>query len=209
MCLCVWFRFLSEEQLSSECGITNSIHRYRILDAIRGNYNTIPWYSTDRGRTIIPRTSVLILLDVCRHGDVYGNVVVRRKHEEELGRVHQLQTFDWISISQVMTVAATDRPNCYTVVTAIRSRCRIVMLTRRICAGFSLLKVHLQLRGYSVFIDVERLEAGKFDNNLLQSIKQAKTFLLVLTPKALDRCVGDNECKDWVHKVHYRTYFVV
>jgi hypothetical protein len=64
-----------------------------------------------------------------------------------------------------------------------------------------LLKVHLQLRGYSVFIDVERLEAGKFDNNLLQSIKLAKTFLLVLTPKALDRCVGDNECKDWVHKV--------
>jgi len=61
--------------------------------------------------------------------------------------------------------------------------------------------VHLQLRGYSVFIDVERLEAGKFDNNLLQSIKQAKNFLLVLTPKSLDRCVGDNECKDWVHKV--------
>lgn len=66
---------------------------------------------------------------------------------------------------------------------------------------FSLLKVHLQLRGFSVFIDVERLEAGKFDNNLLQSIKQAKTFLLVLTPKSLDRCIGDNECKDWVHKV--------
>jgi len=52
-----------------------------------------------------------------------------------------------------------------------------------------------------VFIDVERLEAGKFDNNLLQSIKQAKNFILVLTPKSLDRCIGDNECKDWVHKV--------
>lgn len=64
-----------------------------------------------------------------------------------------------------------------------------------------MLKVHLQLRGYSVFIDVERLEAGKFDNHLLQSIKQAKNFLLVLTPKSLDRCIGDNECKDWVHKV--------
>lgn len=66
---------------------------------------------------------------------------------------------------------------------------------------FSLLKVHLQLRGYSVFIDVERLEAGKFDNNLLQSIKTAKNFILVLTPKSLDRCIGDNDCKDWVHKV--------
>lgn len=66
---------------------------------------------------------------------------------------------------------------------------------------YSLLKVHLQLRGFRVFIDVERLEAGKFDNNLLQSIRQARHFLLVLTPKALDRCLRDTECKDWVHKV--------
>lgn len=65
----------------------------------------------------------------------------------------------------------------------------------------SLLKVHLQLRGFTVFIDVERLEAGKFDNNLLQSIRQAKHFILVLTPRALDRCADDYDCKDWVHRV--------
>ncbi|XP_017485726.1 PREDICTED: sterile alpha and TIR motif-containing protein 1-like [Rhagoletis zephyria] len=64
----------------------------------------------------------------------------------------------------------------------------------------SLLKVHLQLRGFSVFLDVERLEAGKFDYNLLSSIRQAKYFLLVLTPSALDRCLEDNEQKDWVHR---------
>ncbi|KAH9501705.1 Sterile alpha and TIR motif-containing protein 1 [Dermatophagoides farinae] len=64
----------------------------------------------------------------------------------------------------------------------------------------SLLKVHLQLRGFSVFLDVERLEAGKFDNNLLNSIRQAKHFLLVLTPNALDRCINDDEQKDWVHR---------
>ncbi|XP_060529699.1 NAD(+) hydrolase sarm1 isoform X3 [Cylas formicarius] len=64
----------------------------------------------------------------------------------------------------------------------------------------SLLKVHLQLRGFSVFIDVERLEAGKFDNNLLQSIQKAKHFLLVLTPNALERCKQDVERKDWVHR---------
>lgn len=67
----------------------------------------------------------------------------------------------------------------------------------------SLLKVHLQLRGFTVFIDVERLEAGKFDNNLLQSIRQAKFFLLVLTPNALERCIADVECKDWVHRVSF------
>jgi len=64
----------------------------------------------------------------------------------------------------------------------------------------SLLKVHLQLKGFSVFIDVERLEAGKFDNNLLNSIQKAKNFLLVLTPNALERCIGDEHGKDWVHK---------
>lgn len=64
----------------------------------------------------------------------------------------------------------------------------------------SLIKVLLQMRGFSTFLDIERLEAGKFDCNLISSIKQAKNFILVLTPNALDRCVNDTECKDWVHR---------
>jgi hypothetical protein len=55
--------------------------------------------------------------------------------------------------------------------------------------------VLLQLRGFSVFIDVERLEARKFDNNPLESIRLAKNFILVFSPSALDRCIGDHECK--------------
>ena len=65
----------------------------------------------------------------------------------------------------------------------------------------SLLKVHLQLRGFTVFIDIERLRAGKFDESLLESVRQANSFIIVLTPNALDRCIGDDERKDWVHKV--------
>jgi len=64
----------------------------------------------------------------------------------------------------------------------------------------SLLKVHLEIRNLSVFLDVDRLEAGKFDNNLLQSIRSAKNFVLVLTPGALDRCMGDQDQRDWIHK---------
>ncbi|XP_060562001.1 NAD(+) hydrolase SARM1-like isoform X2 [Ruditapes philippinarum] len=64
----------------------------------------------------------------------------------------------------------------------------------------SLLKVHLQLRGFSVFLDIDRLRAGKFDENLLMNIKLAKHFLLVLTTNALDRCIGDTDRQDWVHK---------
>ncbi|KAM4821929.1 NAD(+) hydrolase SARM1 isoform X2 [Urocitellus parryii] len=64
----------------------------------------------------------------------------------------------------------------------------------------SLLKVHLQLHGFSVFIDVEKLEAGKFEDKLIQSVMNARNFVLVLSPGALDKCMLDHDCKDWVHK---------
>ncbi|XP_032513841.2 NAD(+) hydrolase sarm1 isoform X6 [Danaus plexippus] len=125
-------RGLSDEQLENECRIGNSIHRLRILNAIRAYESTLP----SKGEENMEKN-----LDVF--------VSYRRSNGSQLA---------------------------------------------------SLLKVHLQLRGFTVFIDVERLEAGKFDNNLLQSIRQAKHFLLVLTPNALERCKHDNEQKDWVHR---------
>ncbi|XP_046373718.1 NAD(+) hydrolase sarm1-like [Haliotis rufescens] len=64
----------------------------------------------------------------------------------------------------------------------------------------SLLKVHLQLRGFSVFLDIDRLRAGKFDENLLLSIHLSRNFILILTPNSLDRCIGDSNREDWVHK---------
>ncbi|XP_022182959.1 sterile alpha and TIR motif-containing protein 1-like isoform X2 [Myzus persicae] len=64
----------------------------------------------------------------------------------------------------------------------------------------SLIKVNLEIRGYRVFIDVVKLENGHFGNNLVKHIRQAKNFVLVLTKSSLDRCVGDYECNDWVHK---------
>lgn len=72
---------------------------------------------------------------------------------------------------------------------------------RRLLSPPSLLKVHLQLHGFSVFIDVEKLEAGKFEDKLIQSVLSARNFVLVLSPNALDKCMADPECKDWVHKV--------
>ncbi|CAG4989031.1 unnamed protein product [Parnassius apollo] len=125
-------RGLSDEQLENECRIVNSIHRLRILNAIRVYESTLP----SKGEENMEKN-----LDVF--------VSYRRSNGSQLA---------------------------------------------------SLLKVHLQLRGFTVFIDVERLEAGKFDNNLLQSIRQAKNFLLVLTPNALERCKHDTEQKDWVHR---------
>ncbi|XP_055324987.1 NAD(+) hydrolase sarm1 isoform X2 [Sitodiplosis mosellana] len=123
---------LTDDQLVMECGIKNSIHRFRILNTIKCMENSLALSTEDNMDKTL---------------DVF--VSYRRSNGSQLA---------------------------------------------------SLLKVHLQLRGFSVFIDVERLEAGKFDNNLLNSIRQAKHFILVLTPSALDRCIEDEECKDWVHR---------
>lgn len=126
------------------------------------------------------------------------------------GCFYQLQTFQWVTVSKV------SQSLCWIVVLFLVAKVIGAFLCQTFCVSipqqtnftvlflhFSLLKVHMQLKEFSVFIDVERLEAGKFDNNLLNSIRQARNFLLVLTPNALDRCIGDNECKDWVHRVSW------
>ncbi|XP_018020457.2 NAD(+) hydrolase sarm1 isoform X3 [Hyalella azteca] len=136
-------RFLTDEQLASECGIVNSIHRQRLKEGV-------------------------IVYEKCR------KIVKNKKNEAST-----LQ--DSTQLDKTLDVFISYR------------RSNGSQLA-------SLLKVHMQLKGFSVFIDVERLEAGKFDNNLLGSIRQARNFLLVLTPSALDRCLGDHDCKDWVHK---------
>ncbi|KIH42972.1 hypothetical protein ANCDUO_27036, partial [Ancylostoma duodenale] len=56
------------------------------------------------------------------------------------------------------------------------------------------------LKGYKVFIDVDKLYAGKFDSSLLKNIQAAKHFILVLTPNSLDRLLNDHNGDDWIHK---------
>ena len=64
----------------------------------------------------------------------------------------------------------------------------------------SLLKIHLELLMHSVFLDVHGLEAGKFDQSLLHNIRSSRNFLLVCSPGAFSRCLGDEKQKDWIHK---------
>ena len=124
---------INEEQLLSECGIRNKIHRLKILQGVKMERGEVSF--SDDCNTFEKNLDVFISY--------------RRSNGSQLA---------------------------------------------------SLLKVHLEIRNFSVFLDVDRLEAGKFDNNLLQSIRSARNFVLVLTPGALDRCMGDDEQRDWIHK---------
>lgn len=55
----------------------------------------------------------------------------------------------------------------------------------------------LRMRGFSVFMDVDDLKGGKFDDALLAKIREATNFLVVLTPGCLDRCENKG---DWLRR---------
>lgn len=52
-------------------------------------------------------------------------------------------------------------------------------------------------RGYRVFLDIESLNAGKFNEKLLDVIEECKDIVVVLPPKALDRCHNEG---DWLYR---------
>lgn len=60
-----------------------------------------------------------------------------------------------------------------------------------------LIATHLRAAGYRVFIDVENLRSGKFNEQLYGVIDQCKDFLVILPENALDRC---KDPEDWVRK---------
>lgn len=52
-------------------------------------------------------------------------------------------------------------------------------------------------RGYRVFLDIESLNAGKFNEKLLEVIEGCKDMVIVLPPNGLDRCRNEG---DWVFR---------
>ena len=64
----------------------------------------------------------------------------------------------------------------------------------------SLLKVHLQVRGLTTFLDVTSLGGGKFDDALLTIISQCSNMVVILSRNCLQRCIGDLRIEDWMHK---------
>ena len=58
-----------------------------------------------------------------------------------------------------------------------------------------LLYSRLKDDGYSVFLDVESLRSGRFNEAIYDQIDTCNDFLLLLPPKGLDRCYDQN---DWV-----------
>lgn len=60
-----------------------------------------------------------------------------------------------------------------------------------------LLRIALAERGYRVFLDVDDLASGHFDDRLLTHIENTPHFILILTPRALD---GVSDQGDWLRR---------
>ncbi len=60
-----------------------------------------------------------------------------------------------------------------------------------------LLYDRLVAKGFIVFYDIESLGSGRFDTRILERIEECDNFILILSPRALDRCVNED---DWVRR---------
>lgn len=73
-----------------------------------------------------------------------------------------------------------------------------VFISYRRDGGFAtarLLYEHLKSVGLTPFFDLEELRSGQFNVKLYDAIDESANFVLVLPPKALDRCTAEN---DWL-----------
>ncbi|XP_052799930.1 NAD(+) hydrolase SARM1-like isoform X1 [Mya arenaria] len=171
----------------SSCDPTKLSDWLKELSGDLGQY-TYQLLQSGVDRTYLPQISEDQLRDDCAiHNGIHRAKILQKIREQVM---HPL--------CSKSSVDLTDAPDTYTSDKTIDA---FISYRRTNGAQLaSLLKVHLQLRGFSVFLDIERLNAGKFDEGLLTSIGHSKNFILVLTADALERCIGDTQRKDWVHR---------
>lgn len=106
--------------------------------------------------------------------------------------------------NSVAPVVQADPPFKHTAIHAITpstARQKTVFISyRRDIAGKAVARTLTQAltqRGYDVFLDVDCIDAGKWEHQILAEVPRRSHFLLLLTPGALDRCTSAD---DWVRK---------
>ncbi|KAM9801434.1 NAD(+) hydrolase SARM1 [Neosynchiropus ocellatus] len=192
---------ISEQDLSSDVGMTAGLSRKRFLRDLRvlktyANYSTCdPNNMADWLAAVDPRfrqyTYGLVQSGVDRNN-------IQCLTDQQLEQ--DCHVLNGVHRAKILNASRRPTKPCHT---DAQPAGPDVFISYRRTTGSqlaSLLKVHLQVRGFSVFIDVEKLEAGKFEDKLIQSVQRARNFILVLSANALDKCMGDTAMKDWVHK---------
>ncbi|XP_034404842.1 sterile alpha and TIR motif-containing protein 1 [Cyclopterus lumpus] len=192
---------ITEQELSADLGMTAGLTRKRFLRDLRV-LKTYANYSTCDPNNM---ADWLVMVDPRFRQYTYGLVQsgVDRNIVQSLTDLqlqHDCNIDNGVHRARILSANRRPLKPCHT---DAQPAGPDVFISYRRTTGSqlaSLLKVHLQVRGYSVFIDVEKLESGKFEDKLIQSVQRARNFILVLSANALDKCMGDTAMKDWVHK---------
>ena len=64
-----------------------------------------------------------------------------------------------------------------------------------------LIKVLLDREQIPAFLDVEDLDGGFWDEQLMDKLNSAPNFILILSKGTLDRCLNDTNYEDVMHQV--------
>ena len=73
-----------------------------------------------------------------------------------------------------------------------------IFISYRRDGGFetaNLIHDRLTRAGYNVFMDIENLRSGKFNEQLYTQIDNCKEILVILGPNSLERCINED---DWL-----------
>lgn len=181
------------------CWFMKEIKRLRCLvDVSRQDEENITvWLSS------ISKTLKGYAVDFIRHG-VSRSLLPHLTDTalQELGVHSSLDRLKLLLAVDALSSGDSDQPDSVFTPVKKRGGCDVFISYRRTTGSqlASLLKVHLQVRGLSVFLDVEELGGGKFDDAILSTISRCSNMLLVLSAGALDRCKGDSIMQDWVHR---------
>lgn len=196
---------LSEEMLRDDIGIENGILRRRFLREIMNLKRMADYSSCDISNLCsflmnLGPEFVVYAYDLIKAG-IDRETLMSINEEQLLSECGILNTIHRLKILQGVKVARGE-VNCSDDNCTVEKNLDVFISYRQPNGSqlASLLKVHLELRNFSVFLDVDRLESGKLDSNHLQTVRSARNFVLVLTPGALDGCLGDEDQHDWIHK---------
>ena len=205
---------LDEKNLKEDLNMTNGIHRKRFLRELTGLRKAADYSSKDTSNmagflaTAVGPDYKAYTYDLLRHD--LSLELMKRVNEADLhdmlkeagvkSAIHRLHIIEAVYESAntddngyVSQLSGGSSNNSDGVVDVY------VSYPRRGGAELaSLIKMNLQLRGFSVYADAH--DSVSTNANVLNYVREAKNFVIILSPNALDECIGDLENKSQLHK---------
>ena len=208
---------LDEKNLKEDLSMTNGIHRKRFLRELNGLRKAADYSSKDSSNMAgflagcVGTDYKAYTYDLLRHD--LSLELMKRVNEADLhdmlkeagvkSAIHRLRIVEAVRecasssngddsgyMSQLSGSSSSETSNLVDV---------YVSYPRNSGAELaSLIKMNLQLRGFSVYADAH--DSVSPNENVFNYVREAKNFVIILSPNALDECIGDLSNKSQLHR---------